>query len=56
MKVAVVSPETDNMSKTDLALGILRDMMAAGLGKVFGTSLLIYANVFQKHMMKRFHV
>ena len=35
MKVAVVSPEKE-MSRTDLALGIIRDMIAAGLGENFG--------------------
>ena len=32
MKIAVVSSE-EEMSKTDLALGIIRDMIAAGLGE-----------------------
>lgn len=31
MKIAVVSSETDNMSRTEIAFGILRDMKAAGL-------------------------
>ena len=36
MKIAVVSSETDNMSRTEIAFGILRDMKAAGLGKAIG--------------------
>lgn len=36
MTIAVVSSETDNMSRTEIAFGILRDMKAAGLGKAIG--------------------
>ena len=36
MKIAVVSSETDNLSRTEIAFGILRDMKAAGLGKAIG--------------------
>ena len=35
MKVVVVSSEQE-MSRTDLALGLIRDMIAAGLGENFG--------------------
>ncbi|XP_068745471.1 small ribosomal subunit protein mS39-like isoform X1 [Montipora capricornis] len=53
MKVAVVSPETDNMSKTDLALGILRDMMAAGLEPTLESYNQLIRAEYVKHWEKK---
>ena len=50
MKIAVVSSETDNMSRTEIAFGILRDMKAAGLGKAIGVVKKFFGPVIQQYL------